>query len=458
MPKKTLKKKVSIKKSAKGGIKKKDNNTKKELKKVVKKEAQKKIKKTKENKKVKKNKVVSKPKKVMLKKVVAKKKQEKKKKTKTKVKPKAKKVSVKDTRKVNKEKEDQKSEFLPATKMKRILERAKRRDNSLYFFDIYEVAPKFKKDEKEFRKFLLFLEKRGIKINEERSFLDGKGKIEEMINISIDSVQSYLKEISKEPLITTEMEIELAKGIEKKDPDSKMKMIRANLRLVVSIAKKYIGRSPKLTFLDLIQEGNLGLFRAVEKFDWRRGYKFSTYATWWIRQSINRALADQSRTVRIPVHMVEKISKYVKARKELFQNLGREPSPEEIAAEMETEVAKVRNIIKIYQTATSLEAPVGDDEDSSTLADFIEDEKVVSPSVAAARKILKERIEDILVDLDPREREILSMRFGVGDGVTHTLEEVGQKFGVTRERIRQIQAKALEKIRKHKQIEKLGGY
>lgn len=345
-------------------------------------------------------------------------------------------------------------------KLADLLKRADRRKGALFLADIHEFFPEIKDNEKDFENLSISLKKRGIKIKKERNFFgdDAQKEVEDMIGISIDSIQSYLKEIATEPLLNSEMEIELAKKIEKKDQSAKKRMIRANLRLVVSIAKKYIGRSPKLSFLDLIQEGNLGLFRAVEKFDWRRGYKFSTYATWWIRQSINRALADQSRTVRIPVHMVEKISKYVKAKKELFQSLGREPSAEEIAAEMGIEVEKVRHIIKIYQTATSLEAPVGDDDDSSTLADFIEDEKAISPSVAAARKLLKERLDDILVDLDDREREILSMRFGLEDGVTHTLEEVGQKFGVTRERIRQIQAKALEKIRKHERLERLEGY
>jgi RNA polymerase primary sigma factor len=369
-------------------------------------------------------------------------------------------VGGKERKKVSKKKVIKKRELFAEEKLLKLFKRAERRKGVLYFLDIYEVFPGLKRNEKNLNILLTKLKKKGVRIKRERSFLsdEAQREVEDMIGVSIDSIQSYLKEIACEPLLDSNMEIELAKKIEKNDQSAKKKMIRANLRLVVSIAKRYIGRSPKLSFLDLIQEGNLGLFRAVEKFDWRRGYKFSTYATWWIRQSINRALADQSRTVRIPVHMVEKISKYVKARKELFQSLGREPSAEEIAAEMGTEVEKVRHIIKIYQTATSLEAPVGDEDDSSTLADFIEDEKAVSPSVAAARKLLKERLDDILIDLDEREREILSMRFGLEDGVTHTLEEVGQRFGVTRERIRQIQAKALEKIRKHKRLERLEGY
>jgi len=363
-------------------------------------------------------------------------------------------------KKVKKTTNPKKKEMFPEKKLEKLLKRADRRKAILYFSDIYEVFPRAKRDKSFFNKLLTKLKRKGIKIKEKRSFLgeDAQKEVEDMVGISVDSIQSYLKEIAVEPLLDSEAEIDLAKRIEKGDYFARRKMIRANLRLVVSIAKKYIGRSPKLSFLDLIQEGNLGLFRAVEKFDWRRGYKFSTYATWWIRQSINRALADQSRTVRIPVHMVEKISKYVKARKELFQSLGREPSAEEIAAEMGIEIEKVRHIIKIYQTATSLEAPVGDEDDSSTLADFIEDEKAISPSISAARKLLKERLGDILVDLESREKEILSMRFGLEDGVTHTLEEVGQKFGVTRERIRQIQAKALEKIRKHKRLERLEGY
>ncbi len=348
---------------------------------------------------------------------------------------------------------------LSETKMKKLIKKAQSRSGLIYVSDIKEIFPETKKSKDIIDQITLELKEHDIIVEKERNFLDfDKEHNFGDIDIKIDSIQTYLREISKETLLNSDDEIDLAKKIEDGDKDAKTRMVRANLRLVVSIAKKYIGRSPKLTFLDLIQEGNLGLFRAVEKFDWRRGYKFSTYATWWIRQSINRALADQSRTVRIPVHMVEKISKYTKVCKELFQSLGRNPSAEEIAAEMGIETEKVRHIIKIYQTATSLEAPVGDDDDSSTLADFIEDEKVISPSISAGRKLLKERLNEILVDLDDREKMILSMRFGLEDGVTHTLEEVGQIFGVTRERIRQIQAKALEKIRKHKQLEKLEGY
>jgi RNA polymerase primary sigma factor len=275
---------------------------------------------------------------------------------------------------------------------------------------------------------------------------------------NVDSVQMYLKEIGKTDLISGDEEVELAKRILKGDEDAREKLTKANLRLVVNIAKRYVGRSPHLTLLDLIQEGNIGLFRAVEKFDYKRGYKFSTYATWWIRQAITRALADQSRTVRIPVHMVETISKFNQVKRRLIQDLGREPMPEEIAAEMGVEVEKIRHIIKISQETVSLEAPVGEDEEDSTLADFVVDEKTVMPNQIAAQRLLRDWLQEILVDLAPREQEILGMRFGMKDGITHTLEEVGKKFRVTRERIRQIEAKALQKIREHQKLKKLEEY
>ncbi|MBU4284777.1 sigma-70 family RNA polymerase sigma factor [Patescibacteria group bacterium] len=275
---------------------------------------------------------------------------------------------------------------------------------------------------------------------------------------NIDSVQMYLKEIGKTDLISGDEEVELAKRILKGDEDAREKLTKANLRLVVNIAKRYVGRSPHLTLLDLIQEGNIGLFRAVEKFDYKRGYKFSTYATWWIRQAVTRALADQSRTVRIPVHMVETISKFNQIKRRLIQDLGREPMPEEIATEMGVEIEKVRHIIKISQETISLEAPVGEDEEDSTLADFVVDEKTVMPHQIAAQRLLRDWLQEILVDLSQREQEILGMRFGLKDGITHTLEEVGKKFRVTRERIRQIEAKSLQKIREHQKLKKLEEY
>ncbi|MDP3057564.1 MAG: sigma-70 family RNA polymerase sigma factor [bacterium] len=276
--------------------------------------------------------------------------------------------------------------------------------------------------------------------------------------ISTNSVQMYLKEIGKVSLLSAQEEVELAKRIEKDDEAAKKRLAEANLRLVVSIAKKYVGRSHNLTLLDLIQEGNIGLFRAVEKYDWRKGYKFSTYATWWIRQAITRALADQSRTIRIPVHMVETINKFAQITRHLVQDLGREPLPEEIASEMGLEVEKVRYIMKISQDTISLETSVGEENDESTLGDFIEDTETILPNQSAARKLLKDYITEILVKVSPREQKILKMRFGLEDGITHTLEEIGQEFGVTRERIRQIEAKALDRIKKHPEAKKLLDY
>lgn len=274
-------------------------------------------------------------------------------------------------------------------------------------------------------------------------------------DIADDSVRLYLREIGRVPLLTSEEEIELAKRIEAGDKEAKNKMTEANLRLVVSIAKKYIGRG--LELLDLIQEGSAGLLRAVEKFDYRKGFKFSTYATWWIRQAITRAIADQARTIRIPVHMVETINKLIRTQRRLTTELGREPLEEEIAAEMEMDVDKVRHILKIKQDIVSLESPVGE-EDDSTLGEFIQDEDSVTPEDAATYQLLKEHVNKVLDLLTPREQKILRMRFGLEDGRSHTLEEVGQEFGVTRERIRQIEAKALAKLRKHRESKKLKDY
>ncbi|MFA6158476.1 MAG: sigma-70 family RNA polymerase sigma factor [Candidatus Paceibacterota bacterium] len=277
---------------------------------------------------------------------------------------------------------------------------------------------------------------------------------------SYDSIQMYLKEIGQYPLVSAAMEKELARRIEAGDEEAKNLLAKANLRLVVSIAKKYVGRSADLTLLDLIQEGNLGLFKAVDKFDWTKGYKFSTYATWWIRQAITRALADQSRTIRVPVHMVETIAKYKQVVRRLSQDLGRDPLADEIATEMGLEVEKVYQIEKIDQDTVSLESPVGDDGDDgkSTLGDFLSDDKILSPDQESSRRILSDQVKAILDDLSPKERKILEMRHGLNDGITHTLEEVGKEFGVTRERIRQIEAKAHEKIRQHERVNQLKNY
>ncbi|MEK7162846.1 MAG: sigma-70 family RNA polymerase sigma factor [Patescibacteria group bacterium] len=314
------------------------------------------------------------------------------------------------------------------------------------------------------------LEKVNIKVIETNQLIEigeeeeiSKKELEEAIKIGEgsalpDAVQMYLKEIGKTPLLKGAGERELAKRMEKGDEEARQQLMMANLRLVVSIAKRYIRRTPNLSILDLIQEGNIGLSRAVEKFDYRRGFKFSTYATWWIRQAITRALADQSRTIRIPVHAVEAISKYTQTKRKLAQEFGREPLIEEIAIEMGIEPEKIRHIQKISQEVLSLEAPVGEDDEESSLSEFVRDEKSLTSAQLAAQALLGNHIKEILVDLTSREQEILKLRFGLGDGITHTLEEVGKQFGVTRERVRQIEAKALLKIKAHKKIKTLEEY
>ena len=330
--------------------------------------------------------------------------------------------------------------------------------------EILYTLPQLENYLSQYQKLLDRLEDLNIQIIETGDgFLEMKKEEKEaplafdLSKISADSIQMYLREIGKVPLLTPDEEIKLAKRKDKGDRESQQRLVEANLRLVVSIAKKFTGYG--LSFLDLIQEGNIGLFRAVEKYDWHRGYKFSTYATWWIRQAITRALADQSRTIRIPVHMVETISKFQRIDRQLVQQLGREPLPEEIAAEMDEDIEKIRHIIKISQDTVSLDLTVGQEDDkASTLADFIEDIKTISPERLAALRLLKGYVKEVIHDLLPREQKILEMRFGLIDGVSHTLEEVGRVFGVTRERIRQIEAKALDKIKKIKGIEKLKDY
>jgi RNA polymerase primary sigma factor len=308
------------------------------------------------------------------------------------------------------------------------------------------------------------LSDQGIEVVDAREKIWGEGEaaepdlstaLDDISELADDSVRMYLREIGRIPLLTWEEEVELAKKIAEGDQQAKKRLAEANMRLVVSIAKRYIGRG--LDLLDLIQEGNTGLIRAVEKFDYTRGYKFSTYATWWIRQAITRAIADQARTIRIPVHMVETINKLIRTQRKLLQELGREPLPEEIAIEMGIDVEKVHHILKISQEPVSIEAPVGEEEDSR-LADFIEDRESISPDEAATYELLKEHINDVLSLLTPREQRILRMRFGLDDGRSHTLEETGQEFGVTRERIRQIESKALLKLKKHRESKKLRDY
>ena len=345
--------------------------------------------------------------------------------------------------------------------------------------EVLHALPNFEKNIRVVEKFLDQLDKMGIELVDQEVasvWQQEYGKKEEepekasvkkakaharqamdLGDIYGDSIQMYLREIGKSPLLKSAEEVELAKRVEKGEATARKKLTEANLRLVVSIAKKYMGRN--LGLLDLIQEGNLGLFRAVEKFDWRRGYKFSTYATWWVRQAITRAIADQSRTIRIPVHMVETLNKYAQAERQLVQDLGREPLPEEIASEMGIEVEKVYHLKKISQETVSIDTTVGEDDgEDSKLGDFIVDDESVMPADVAGRQILKGYVQDVLRALDPREQKILKMRFGLDDGVTHTLEEVGKEFGVTRERIRQIESKALERIKEHGDIKKLRDY
>jgi len=374
------------------------------------------------------------------------------------VKKKARKKRVKIKRAEKKRARKKKTTVFSLEKLRPLIEKGQQR-RFVTHSEILHVFPEIEKDVEGLENLYETLEKQGIEVRETKGLLEvsKKKKKAKVLSRKIDPVQMYLKEVGSYSLITPDKEKELAKRIEKGDKEAKKELARANLRLVVSIAKKYIGRSPNMTLLDLIQEGNLGLFRGVEKFDWRRGYKFSTYATWWIRQAITRALADQARTIRIPVHMIETISKFTKVRRRLLKELGREPLPDEIAAEMGLEVHKVRHIMRISQKTISLETPVGE-EDDSVLLKFIKDEKTDPPSLKAARTLLRGRLKEILVDLTPREQKILSLRFGLEDGVTHTLEQVGQVFGVTRERIRQIEAKALEKIREHRKLKKLKGY
>ena len=357
-------------------------------------------------------------------------------------------------------------------KLKELLSLAKKKKNMLEYQEISDFFADMQLDSDKFEKILDFLEANNIdvlRITDDDADddilleVDDDDEIEvEKIDLSVpdgvsieDPVRMYLKEIGKVPLLSAEEEIELAKRMELGDQEAKKRLAEANLRLVVSIAKRYVGRG--MLFLDLIQEGNLGLIKAVEKFDYRKGYKFSTYATWWIRQAITRAIADQARTIRIPVHMVETINKLIRVSRQLLQELGREPTPEEIAAEMNMPVERVREILKISQEPVSLETPIGEEEDSH-LGDFIQDDNVPVPADAAAFTLLKEQLEEVLGTLTEREQKVLTLRFGLEDGRARTLGEVGREFNVTRERIRQIEAKALRKLRHPSRSRKLKDY
>jgi len=339
-----------------------------------------------------------------------------------------------------------------------LMERAKK-EGEIFQQEIFKLIPDTQTNVEELDELYSELVDQGITIldddAEEDDETDSKKK-KYADDVSDDSVRLYLREIGKVPLLNAEEEVTLARRVQKGDKQAKDEMAEANMRLVVSIAKRYVGRG--LDLLDLIQEGNTGLLRAVEKFDPEKGFKFSTYATWWIRQAITRAIADQARTIRIPVHMVETINKLLRTHRRMTQDLNREPTNEELAKELEIEVEKVEHIMKIKQDISSLDATIRKDEEDSVLGDFIEDEDTPSPRESATVQLLKEHVNDMLDYLTPREQKILRMRFGLDDGKTHTLEEVGHEFGVTRERIRQIEAKALTKLRKHKDVRKLNNY
>ena len=357
-------------------------------------------------------------------------------------------------------------------KIKTLLAMAKKKKNVLEYQEISDHFADVHLEEEQMDEILDALEKSGIDvlritddddIPDEELLLSDEDEVDmENLDLSIpdgisieDPVRMYLKEIGKVPLLSAEEEIELAKRMENGDQEAKKRLAEANLRLVVSIAKRYVGRG--MLFLDLIQEGNLGLIKAVEKFDYRKGYKFSTYATWWIRQAITRAIADQARTIRIPVHMVETINKLIRVSRQLLQELGREPTPEEISEEMGMPVDRVREILKISQEPVSLETPIGEEEDSH-LGDFIQDDNVPVPAEAASFTLLREQLVEVLGTLTEREQKVLRLRFGLDDGRARTLEEVGKEFNVTRERIRQIEAKALRKLRHPSRSRKLKDY
>lgn len=357
-------------------------------------------------------------------------------------------------------------------RLKELLNTAKKKKNVLEYQEINDFFADMALEEEQLDRILEILEQNNVDVlriteedevdDEEIIFTEEDEVDVESIDLSVpdgisieDPVRMYLKEIGKVPLLSAEEEIELAKRMEMGDDEAKKSLAEANLRLVVSIAKRYVGRG--MLFLDLIQEGNLGLIKAVEKFDYRKGYKFSTYATWWIRQAITRAIADQARTIRIPVHMVETINKLIRVSRQLLQELGREPAPEEIAEEMGMPVERVREILKISQEPVSLETPIGEEEDSH-LGDFIQDDNVPVPADAAAFTLLKEQLVEVLGTLTEREQKVLRLRFGLDDGRARTLEEVGKEFNVTRERIRQIEAKALRKLRHPSRSRKLKDY